>query len=113
MDNEKEDIKLGCWQMRGFLKHFIIHIVLLGLGGSYIIALVMGKENYIDAFNFLVFILTIVASVLSVVSLILSYQSSRQAQEMQREFTEKLTLIVERLPNNFQKTEKDWKKNEG
>ena len=45
----------------------------------------------------------------SIVSLILAYQSSRQAQEMQRDVAEKLARIMERLPSTFRDVkEKDW-----
>ena len=43
---------------------------------------VVGKENYLAANNYLIFILTIVASVLSIVSLVLSYLNAKQSENM-------------------------------
>lgn len=109
MEN-KEDIKFLSWEMGRFLRHFIISFVLFSLCGIYVIVIIGGKDNYLAANGYLVFTLTIVASVLSVVSLVLSYHNTKQAQETQRHIIEKLTEISERLPTQFTKTKKDWKK---
>jgi membrane protein implicated in regulation of membrane protease activity len=116
VENKKEDIKFFIWEMGRFLKHFLIFIILFALCGSYVIVLILGKEDFLAANNYLAFILTIIASVLSIVSLALSYHNTKQAQDMQKEFGEKLSIIQDRLlpSTDKQKTVKDWKeKDEG
>ncbi|GEM_PF-5283467 len=110
-DNKREDIKFFTWEMGRFLKHFLISVILFAFCGGYVIVLVEGRENLKEANNYLSFILTIIASVLSIVSLVLSYYNTRQAQEMQKEFGERLYAIQNAVTDNYsKKTGKDWRK---
>lgn len=113
MADDKKGIKFGWYEMGRFLKHFIISITLLALCGSYITVVVKGKDSFLAANDYLIFILTIIASVLSIVSLVLSYQNARQSEEMRKEISVKLAEISAKLPDNLvDKKATDWKPKE-
>jgi len=83
MSNQEKDIKFGCWDMGRFLKHFLIHIVLLIFAGIYIIGVLSGDRlNLLTLSNFISFILAIMAIALSIVSLVITYRQTVQSQQL-------------------------------